>query len=235
MGGQDTPHVDVETDFALSKAYDSEHSLKAKVIQRLRESKRFGSRPLIATEYRVGSTGVRADLVIASRATREIAVIEIKSAVDSLKRLPHQIDAYARFFDHIILVAAHRHQPHVRRLSIPGLEIWQVEKSGALATVRSGDLAFRSESLADLLTQRDKVRYRGLIEQGADGAKDAFFAAFEDRHGETSDQFWRSVSGKVSVESLAVLSRFEAERTDERQRLITEAERYSTWEALVAA
>lgn len=227
--------VDVETGFELSKAYDSEHSLKAKVIQRLRESKRFGLQPIIATEYRVGSSGARADLVVASRSTREIAAIEIKSAVDSLKRLPHQLAAYTRYFDRVILVAAHRHQPHVRLLKIPGLEIWEVEKSGALATVRPGDLSVHEGSPADLLTQRERVRYRGLIESGHGGERDAFFAAFEDRHGETSELFWDGVRGKVTVDSLATLRRFQSEREEMRHRQSTEFEGFASWHTVAAA
>lgn len=230
-----TGRVDVETGFDLSKSYDSEHSLKAKVIQRLRESERFGRRPIVATEYRVGSTGARADLVIASRSTREVVAIEIKSAADSLKRLPHQLAAYMRYFDRVILVAAHRHQPHVRRLTIPGLEIWEVEKSGAIATVRPGVVSAGKESPADLLTQRERLRYRGLISLGHEGAKDAFFAAFEDRHGDTSSLFWDSVSGKVTADCLARLSRFEAERAEARHRQMLEAERFSSWNSLAAA
>lgn len=225
----------VDASLRLRKAFDSEHALKAKVIQRLRESKRFGSHPIIATEYRVGSTGVRADLVVASRSTREVVAIEIKSAVDSLKRLPSQLDAYTRYFDRVILVAAHRHQRHVRQLTFPGLELWEVEKSGALATVRLGGSSTRKESPADLLTQRERLRYRGLIESGHDGAKDAFFAVLEDRHGEISDLFWRGVSGKVNVDCLATLSRFEAERVEARQRQAAESERLSSWQSSVAA
>lgn len=195
----------------------------------------FGRKPIIATEYRVGSTGARADLVVASRSTREVAAIEIKSAMDSLKRLPHQLAAYTGYFDRVILVAAHRHQPHVRRLAIPGLEIWEVEKSGALATVRPGDLTPLAESPVDLLTQRERQRYRGLIESGHQGARDAFFAAFEDRHGESSNLFWGGVSGKVTTDCLARLSRFEPERLEARQRQKLEFERFSSWNSLAAA
>lgn len=223
-----------KADSKLGKAYDSEHSLKAKVIQRLWKSKRFGSRPVIATEYRVGATGVRADLMVASRSTREIVAIEIKSAADSLKRLPHQLAAYTRYFDRVILVAAHRHQPHVRQLTTPGLEIWEVEKSGVIATVRVGDLAVRGESQADLLTRRERARYRGMIEAGAEGGRDAFFAAFEDRHGESSDMFWEEIRDKVTVDSLSLLSRFEAEREDARQRQANEFERFSSWQSVAA-
>ncbi|MFC5344869.1 sce7726 family protein [Brevundimonas staleyi] len=217
---------------ALNKAYDNEQSLKAKVIQRLRETKRFGSKPLIATEYCVGSTGVRADLVVASRATREITAIEIKSAADSLKRLPHQLDAYGRYFDLVILVAAHRHQRHVRQIQTPGLEIWEVEKSGTLAVVRSSDLVSRTENLSDLLNQRDKVRYRGLVERGDEGSRDAFFAAFEDRHGVTSDRFWSAVSGKITADNVAALSRFEVERSDRKRQHLMEMQSYTSWLSL---
>jgi hypothetical protein len=38
---------------------------------------------------------------------------EIKSAADTLRRLPAQADVYSRIFDHVVVVAANKHIDHV--------------------------------------------------------------------------------------------------------------------------
>lgn len=209
--------------------------LKAKVLQHIRDSTRFGSRPLVASEYCIGSTGVRADLVVASRTSREITAFEIKSENDTLKRLPHQLEAYLRYFDRVIVVAAHRHQKRVRQIRHEGLEIWEAEKSGSLAVIREGCAAGRKESLVDLLTQRDRGRYQGLIAKGPDGARDAFFATFDERFGPSSRLFWAATGRRIPPESVGMLSRFEADRDEERRRAISEVQQLSSWAALEAA
>jgi len=215
--------------------HDSENALKAKVIERLRQTRRFGAKPIIATEFCIGSTGVRADLVIASRGSREMIAIEIKSASDSLRRLHNQLDVYTRYFDRVIVVAAHRHQKRVRLLQYAGLEIWEVEPSGSLAVVRDGLSIPPPASFKELLTAREMARYRGLLVRDSDGERDAFFAAFDDRHGNTSRQFWSDLTGKVTVPSLSGLSRFEAERGELKRRVDYEAQLYASWASLAAA
>lgn len=194
---------------------DNEREIKARVLQRLRTAGDMGARPIVASEYCIGQSGVRADLVIASRTTREVIGIEVKSAADTLRRLPNQISAYTQAFDRVIVVAAHKHQALVRQLPMPGVEIWEIEKSGSLAIVRPGRAEATPKALSRLLTQRELSKYRGLL-SNADGGRDAFFAAFEDRHGTSSDDFWTSVGRRVLAENLSILSRFEKSRTELR-------------------
>lgn len=216
----------------VTKHHDNEQAIKTKVLDRLRRSGRFGPRPLIASEYCIGSTGVRADLVVAS-ATRELIGIEIKSASDTLTRLERQLDAYTEYFDRVIVVAAQRHQEKVRALTTKNIEIWAVEQSGTLGLVREGTACGRGGSLADLMTQRDRVRYRGLLAQGAEGTRDAFFAAFEDRHGLPSKQFWDSAtSAQRRPDTLKLLSRFNDIRTRSQD---AEGMSFSSWSEFEAA
>jgi len=219
----------------MSRVVEGERKLKAKVLERLRQTGRFGPKPLIASEFCIGSTGIRADLIIASRTTREFAAIEIKSSVDTLKRLPSQVAAYVRYFDYVMVVGAHRHQSRIRRMDVPGLEIWEAEKSGTLAVVRAGDRNAPTDSFEDLMTQRDVQRYRTLLNGGPEGIRDAFFATFDERFGPTSEQFWSSVGRGITTESLSLLSRFEAERQEQRNLRSFEARQLSSWAALEAA
>lgn len=216
---------------------DNERAIKAKVLDALRRDHRAGRAPMIATEYCIGATGVRADLALAYRTpSRELVGIEIKSALDTLRRLPHQIETYSRIFDRVIVVAATRHQEIVRQYQFPNLEIWEIEKSGALTRVRTGASPNHAPHLSALLPQRDQARYRGLIAAGSQGDRDAFFAAFEDRYGECSSEFWSRVQGRrVREEDIAELSRFHTKRTREQQIAEDYAEKLSSWRALEAA
>ncbi len=216
---------------------DNERAIKAKVLYALRRDQRSGRAPIIATEYCIGATGVRADLALAYRTpTRELVGIEIKSALDTLRRLPHQIETYSRIFDRVIVVAATRHQEAVRQYRFPNLDIWEIEKSGALTRVRTGTSPVISSGLSALLPQRDQARYKGLIAAGSQGERDAFFAAFEDRYGECSSDFWSRVQGRrIREEDVAELSRFHPKRAREQQIAEDYAEKLTSWRALEAA
>lgn len=216
---------------------DNERAIKAKVLDALRRDHRGRRAPMIATEYCIGTTGVRADLALAYRTpTSELVGIEIKSALDTLRRLPHQIEAYSRIFDRVILVAATRHQETVRQYRLPNLEIWEIEKSGALTRVRTGSSPLHAPGLSTLLPQRDQLRYKGLIAAGSQGERDAFFAAFEDRYGECSAEFWSRVQGRrISEADVAELSRFYPKRAREQQIADDYAEKLTSWRALEAA
>lgn len=216
---------------------DNEQAIKAKVLEALRRDQRITRAPFIATEYRIGATGVRADLALAFRNPhREFVGVEIKSALDTLRRLPHQIETYSRIFDRVIVVAATRHQATVRQYQHPNMEVWEIEKSGTLARVRTNVSPQPAAGLAALLSQRDQMRYKGLIAAGAQGERDAFFAAFEDRYGECSVDFWARVQGRRIKESdIAELSRFHAGRAREQQMEIDYAEKLSSWGAMEAA
>lgn len=195
----------------MANTQDTEHLIKAKVLESFRRSGRFGKSPVVASEFCIGRTGVRADLVIMGRGrSREIVGIEIKSAGDTLHRLTRQLASYSQYFDRVIVVAAHRHQTNVRALDVAGLEIWEVERSGSLGLVRLGEATRPAGSLMDLMTQKERSKYRGLIARGPDGERDAFCAAFEDRHGMSSDKFWEASRVRVEPKDLASLSRFSA-------------------------
>lgn len=214
----------------MAITHDTEHLIKAKVLESLRRSGRFGRSPVVASEFCIGRTGVRADLVVASRGSnREIVGIEIKSAGDTLQRLGRQIASYCQYFDRVIVVAAHRHQPHVRALDVAGLEIWEVEISGSLGLVRPGQASAAPRALIDLMSQKERSKYRGLIASGADGARDAFFAAFEDRHGVASDKFWQASRSRIDPMRLSDLSRFSTMRQSKP------LDSYDSWSKLAAA
>lgn len=213
----------------------SEKAIKAKVIEKLKRSARFGHKPVLASEFCIGKSGVRADLVLATRGVdRELIGIEIKSAIDTLQRLPRQIEVYSKFFDRVVIVAAARHIQNIRAMAEPGVEIWEVERSGTIALVRPGAAIADPKPLLDLMTQRDVRRYRGLIAQGEMGERDAFFAAFEDRHGAPSSRFWElAKSSAIREDHLAELSRFSTIKSLDQTDTLTS--QFASWADLEAA
>jgi len=216
---------------------DNERAIKAKVIDALRRENRRWRLPVIANEYCVGTTGVRADLALAfSTPQREFVGVEIKSAFDTLRRLPHQLTTYSSVFDRVIVVAATRHQNAVRQYRIPNLEIWELEKSGKLVRVRSAVTRLQRAEFSPFLTQRERNRYKGLIAAGPEGERDAFFAAFEDRYGDVSAEFWSRTQGRrIDKDDVNELSRFLPQRAQEQETANVYAKKLSSWHEMEAA
>ena len=67
----------------------------------------------IIHELKMPRPSARVDIAVVNG---EIAGFEIKSDVDSLKRLPHQVVAFSRYFDRVCVVTTARHATSVRQL-----------------------------------------------------------------------------------------------------------------------
>lgn len=79
---------------------------------------------------------------------------EIKSARDTLARLPAQIEAYSRVFDRVTIVVAHTHVAHVERM-VPGW--WGILEAG--------------------YDDRRALRLSGVRPGGPNGGRDAYAVA----------------------------------------------------------
>src|SRR5579859_5791300 len=90
----------------LTKRRFDEVDIKASVLNELRSQGRIDRRTPIANEFCLGRTGVRVDLMLWSD---ELIGIEVKSELDSLRRLAGQLSAYTAYCDHTVLVVASRH------------------------------------------------------------------------------------------------------------------------------
>lgn len=175
--------------------------IKAAVLNRLRQLGRIDRRSTLANEFCLGRTGVRADLAI--RSDRLIGV-EIKSELDSLRRLPNQLAAYRSLFDCTILVVATCHLMALKKMDLGGVEIWEFTSDGTLGVVQAENSELRPEpNWASMMTQVERRRFLAN-----DGQK-AFRAAFDHRFAITSQAFWRTIGRrKIKAVDLALLSRF---------------------------
>lgn len=189
----------------------NEGQVKAAVLTRVREAAGRRQKPIVTAEFTLGSSGVRADLAVFAETS---IGFEIKTAKDTLRRLPVQMAAYARYFDHAVAIVAPSHVSNVAPDALHGGSLWTYDEGGTLRPLIEGEVnAVADEALVDLMTQAE--RRRG-----------DFLAAITSRYGATSRQFWAAVSRRsVRSADLPLLSRFTEARMQARQ-LADEREAY---------
>jgi len=205
-------------DAAAMGATMDEAKVKALVLTRVREAAGRRKKPVVTSEFSLGSSGVRADLAIFAETT---IGVEIKTARDTLRRLSSQMAAYSRYFDHSIAVVAPCHLRNLTEDHLQDSSLWTYNDEGTLEVLRTGPRnVVEPNALTDVLTQTER---RSL----------EFGTAMEQRYGETSATFWRSVSRRaIRPEDLSLLSRF-AEAREQARR--TAAERESRWSQWLTA
>jgi hypothetical protein len=192
-----------------------EKQVKAATLMRLREEYGRRRKPLITAEFSLGSSGVRADLVLFAE---ETIGFEIKTARDTLRRLPSQMEAYARYFDHSVAIVAPCHLPHLIDDHLYGASVWTYDDKGVLSVFRTGIANVVDDAtLDDVLTQAER--------RTCD-----FSAAMKARYTATSRQFWRAVSRRsIRPDDLPLLSRFAINRAQARRFAEERDTRWSQW------
>lgn len=204
-----------------------EADAKAAVLQRFRELGRISRHTIIANEFSLGVESVRADLALFGEDS--IVGIEIKTDLDSLKRLPRQMDAYRRNFDEVVLIAGERQLQRLDLEFLSDVEVWRFASNGSLDLVHSPKPQGRPLSRWPLLTSEERASaLRGC--DRASGIDDRVISGLlKRRFKSTSDDFWQAVGrGKVRPAHLPALSRFEHIRA---AVAANEAERCSVWHA----
>lgn len=205
-----------------------ETAIKARVLTALWQDRRIAGGAAIANEFRVGNSGVRADLAVYS--DRFIG-IEIKSEFDSLKRLDRQIAVYNTYFDEVILVVGESHVRKIAFSECDGAEVWSVRADGTLQVVAESHrpVEIDYDRLADLMTATERTRFlRSGQRATPDEVREAFRSAFSARFAATSQKFWQATECPITPETLSLLSRFK--RAREEHRLVAEANAHN-WEA----
>lgn len=207
-----------------------EDDIKAEVLSWVRRACRGRQLPVVTSEFSLNGTGIRADLAILDRS---FYGIEVKSAADTLKRLPSQMAGYARYFDRTVLVVDVRHLRNLKEVDLRGAQVWS---RSALAEQKMRSRGTRApvsgHTLLGLLTMEEERRaIRSMAERGlqadTDCARLEFERAFRRRYSATSEAFWSKVAGrKIYRDDIAQLSRFLPER--ERRRTV-HAQQETAW------
>lgn len=204
-----------------------EADAKAAVLQRFRELGRITRQTVIANEFSLGVEGVRADLALFTEAS--IAGVEIKTDLDSLKRLPRQMDAYRRNFDEVVLIAGERQLQRLDLGLLRDIEVWRLARNGSLDLVHSPKPQARPRSRCSLLTFEERASALRGCDRADDIDNEVVSELLKRRFKSTSDDFWQAVGrGRIRPAHLRSLSRFEHVRAAVAAH---EAERCSVWQA----
>jgi len=209
-----------------------ETALKVEVLNWVRAASAGRALPIVASEFSLNGTGNRADLAILGDA---FIGVEIKSAADTLKRLPSQMEGYARYFDHTILVVAPKHVNNLPTLDLRGAQVWVQTCPGERECIMEGTAGrVFGHTLLGLLTADEERRAMRNIQAGAVTSDEAyrqeFEKAFNRRYASTSQAFWKSVRRRpIRSDDLLLLSRFQAERQRGQEAKAAEAIRWTQW------
>jgi hypothetical protein len=214
-----------------------EADIRIAVLSWVRRMSRGRDLPVITSEFSLSGTGIRADLAVLAD---DFIGIEIKSAADTLKRLPAQLLGYGNYFDHTLVVAASRHMPALGKMERNRAEVWSISDRGAMrCQLRGEPNMVAGRTLLSLLTQiemrralrrPDETRLVGPIALTHADARRAFEAAFRARFALTSAAFWDQVSNRpIRREDLTALSRFYPERERQRRAKEQQATQWAEW------
>lgn len=195
-----------------------EGQVKAVVLTRARQAVGRRRKPIVTAEFSLGSSGVRADLALFAETS---IGFEIKTAKDTLRRLPTQMQAYARYFHHAVAVIAPCHIPQVTADFLHGASLWTYDENGGVRLLVEGRVnSVNDAALIDLMTNAERRR----------GDFEAVIAA---RYEATSNRFWTAVARRqIRANDLSLLSRFNDSRQTARRLA---AEREARWECWRAA
>lgn len=220
-----------------------EEGLKCRLLARFRQERTVTASSVIASEFVLGQTGCRSDLAISNGS---FIGVEVKSARDSLARLPDQIRAYRKFFDAVILLCDEVHLSRAEILCPEGVGIY-VWRNGELSIYREAatnhDIdrreCVRSLSVKHLHTclnlkpgsgySRSELEQRVLSEPI--DVRSLVVGAFESTYRVTTEKFLQGITGKrIAPDHLTHLSRFAASRAELRHSQEARQSFWKTWE-----
>ena len=172
--------------------------------------------PIVAVEFDLGSSGIRADIAIFG--DEHIGVL-IKGAVDTREKLSAEYHTIFRYFDRTILLVAPDHLETFDMAAAPGAAIWTIGAKGEFIEVDAGEAnAIGLSAYFELLSVDEKRRLleplrvhapvwaRGEAPISIAQTREHFGAAIAARYAAASENFWTTVSGRsVAPEDLARL------------------------------
>lgn len=219
-----------------------ENTIKAAVLNRIRRQARGKILPVVTSEFSFNGTGIRADLVVLDR---DFYGVEIKGSGDTLRRLPDQVEGYARYCDRTVLVVDSKHVRGLRDINLHGAEVWRYDALWDWEQRSQGERRHTSGHwLLQLLTVEEERRAVRQIEQKVatqpqliDAAqREAFEEAFRHRYARTSDAFWQAVKGRpIRADDIPQLSRFFESRQRARAAAIQTDAMWTDWALQMSA
>lgn len=207
----------------------AEDKAKAVVLNHLLASRRVTRGAVIATEFVMGKSGTRADLAVFGQA---MIGIEIKTAKDTLRRLPSQLPAYQSFCHQTILAVAPKHLSGLEMIGASEVDIWLLLDDGSVREFRSASTLRGEVDVRPLLTlEETKKLDRSLISNGTDRVEKLALELLAKRYAQTSQAFWHSIGRRrVKPSDLEMLSRFRQQRLAVAEWEATQRETWREWQ-----
>ncbi len=205
-----------------------EATIKAEVLNLIRRQSPTRRRPIVATEFQILSGQTRADLAILDD---EFVGVEIKSKLDTLKRLIKQAHDYRKSFDRTILVLDGSHLVKYLSIDLDFCDVWTFDEGGNLRLFSEGvHERVSDEVLFGMLTMRE----REVASKSADlknlSKRQIFYYFFSKKFKGSSDKFWLSVRGrKIKKNDLELLSRFKDVRVSAAQVAYNQEREWENW------
>jgi hypothetical protein len=153
------------------KAIRTEPAIKSALIDRLFAKGEVCPDAVVISEMVVDSWSRRADVVLANG---KLSAFEIKSDLDSLTRLPGQLETYRNFFERVVVVITPRFLKRVEEMAPDGVGIWVVEgdgHEGIREKRRARTFELSAEAAINLMTVTDLRRL--LAANGVTGVRRA--------------------------------------------------------------
>lgn len=204
--------------------------VKANTLSFIRLASARRAKPVVASEFTLGTSGVRADLAVLDE---DFVGIEIKTEKDTLKRLSAQMEAYQHYFNSVVLIAARCHLEKIQPSMLFGASVWTYDEQGVnfkqLSNGRHNRIA--ASSVADLMTQIERKNHPlCAFDESENVGFSQLSAIFKKRYAENSKKFWKAVSRRsIRPGDLSLLSRFAEERQQARLFALERESRWSNW------
>lgn len=202
-----------------------EADVKAQILSHIRQASRR-RKAILTAELTLGTSGTRADVAVLADA--EMIGLEIKTERDSLRRLPSQIEAYSKYFDHVVVVAASCHFAELAEMDLHGASVWRSTKDRLEPVVTGRANSVSPLAYLDLMTRQEK---KEVVAKGDATVREHYFDIFTRRYGQTSRTLWQSVAGRrIKADDVRLLSRFSDRRTAIQLVAREREERWQRWQ-----
>lgn len=209
-------------------AAPSELELKATVLRALHADRRITRTTILTSEYVLGRLPCRADLALWNGS--DFVGVEIKSARDSLVRLPAQLTYYRACFDRVVIAADEKHIAGVLELARPSDEIWEIDRKGRATSVQGGTTLSGPADIRPRLQLLKLPQLKVLAENAGVAARrsrlvkiaeyaparainEALINSFCDAYRKSSSEFWNELGRRaISPDHIKLLSPYAGER-----------------------
>jgi predicted nucleic acid-binding protein len=160
-------------------------------------------------------------------ADAELIGFEIKTARDTLRRLPTQIEAYSRYFDHAVLVVAEKHLSALEHIDLHGASLWTIDDGGVHIHHVGTAKPATPDAFLELMTREER---KTLTTFCPSTVRQHYERVFTKRYAKTSSTFWQAVKGRpLRGDHIKILSRFSERRAAIAEIAKEREERWRRW------